>query len=265
MARFAPVVLLHLAAQLKSVNCLGQYHLLLAHDVLENADAYMTMYGLGTEPGNFFIMDNSLIELGYPLPLDQCIKAAAIMQATYTVLPDYLGDMQKTIDASKRAIEDLTPEDWDIFDSNKLSSFMGVLQGKTLDELMHCASELLSLSEVTALSVPRVVVANLGTRRNILEQLDNYFPSIPIHLLGFSNDIVDDMVCSNARNVIGIDSAVPVRMGLKYQDIRTNTQDPGPRNDYWTDARAELTETKVRMIKQNLSAVRKWIEEPNVS
>ena len=55
-----------------------------------------------------------------------------------------------------------------------------------------------------------------------------------IHLLGMSNNFVDDMACTSMPNVMGIDSANPMVMG--YQGISIWDRvgiEHLPRGDYW--------------------------------
>src|SRR5881392_1163767 len=108
MPRFAPVCSLDMLKELDYYQVLGDYHLLLAHEVLKQPNEWKKFYSkirsfLGSNP--FVIMDNSLIGLGRPLEAEQIAEAADIVTADVVVLPDVLQFYQETVDASVTAYE----------------------------------------------------------------------------------------------------------------------------------------------------------------
>jgi hypothetical protein len=160
----------------------------------------------GRDP--LIIMDNSLIELGKPLPTNDLIKASLTVGARYLVLPDSLGDAYSTVDRTAQAYKQLAPAMPDGM------QFMCVLQGNTLPRAAWCMnkfSEILG-RDMGAIAVPRVMQKTFGSRMPPLQMVAKEL-GLPIHLLGFSNDLMDDIKCSRVPGVMGIDSAYPVWSG----------------------------------------------------
>jgi hypothetical protein len=154
---FAPVAPLHVLQQLG--DDAGNYHLLLAHEVLADIGSWNRLFNL--RPGrDFIIMDNSLIETGQPLDADKLLEAFDAVSANVLVLPDKLGDTEETIRLSIQAFEQLTklkirPEDTLI-----------VAQGQSTADLVSCVGTIANhIGDLPGMiSVPRVVCQQLGTR-----------------------------------------------------------------------------------------------------
>jgi hypothetical protein len=207
-AGFAPVGSLFHLQQLEQAGALGDYHLLLAHKVVspEESEGWRALYRhiRGQERTPFVIMDNSLIELGKPVEGPVLAEACRVVDASCLVLADRLSDAVETVRLSEAMARNLEGEE--------IPPFLAVAQGSTLDDLYWCALQLSGIDGVEILSVPRVVTNTMGTRENAVEAVADL--GLPIHLLGFSNDVVDDLECTHLPGVVGIDSGEPVRLGL---------------------------------------------------
>ena len=246
MSLFAPVAPLPLMFDMKRRGILGKYHLLLAHDVADEGAEYRDLFA--DMEDMHIILDNSLIELGHPAPDYIMQRAAAVVKPKCIVLPDYLRDGQRTLNESKKAIAR-----WKRL---KLSSFMAVIQGKNIGEIQAVAAEMAGWSDVTALGVPRVIADTLMPRSHFIEYVHKVAPYKDIHLLGFSNNIVDDIAAARMPGVVGIDSAVPIRMGLNNQKIEVDQDNHTPRGDFWNAEYEELNDQAI----ENLDRVRSWID-----
>src|SRR5436190_23915521 len=108
MGRYAPVLPIHLAEKLFEYDqeLFGTYHLLLAHDVMESEDKkrrYEALYTYGLAEahrifdGVYTIMDNSICELGGAVDMQWVFEAGDIADANVIVIPDAMGDGDKTI------------------------------------------------------------------------------------------------------------------------------------------------------------------------
>ena len=247
MSKFAPVAPPLMLLDLKAKGALGDYHLLLAHDVIAQKELYREVFSdLDEKP--FIIMDNSVIELGEPVSNEVMHEACDIVRADLIVLPDVLGDMEKTIEMStKTSLEWYTD-----FDS---IPFMCVPQGTTMKEFTTCAELLMKLPGVRAWGVPRHVTGRLGTRHHLVYALMVLRPMFTMHLLGFSDNIQDDISVARASGVNGIDSAVPIRLGLLDIPFHTHLDSHPPRGSYWETAK-EATPT----VLENLAKIRGWIQ-----
>ncbi len=243
MSNFAPVAPPELLSLLKKADLLGDYHLLLAHDVVARPDLYIEIFD-GFE--GTIIMDNSLIELGYPVTLDTMIEALEVVDSTYVVLPDHLGDVFKTIEASRNA-----STTWGAA-LHKKAKLMAVIQGNTITEIGWCIEEYKNMINIGAYAVPKIVGDTHGSRRDVIS-LCVQEGCVPIHLLGFSKSGEDDAHCAQMQQVMGIDSAVPLRLGL--DGIRWSTQlvENSKRGDFWEKA-AKLEEIPLHMHQNLLAA-----------
>lgn len=232
----------------------GNYHLPLAHDVMKLQAVYKEFFVTKdyTKDKIFtrrtVIMDNSVIELGSAVEVDTLLNACDTVQATHLVLPDALEDRIQTIEMSFDAWQKIKHRD----DKPKIAV---VPQGESLEDWVWCAEELNRSIDIDLWCVPRNFEGRLGNRSmacNILKTINHK----PIHLIGFSDWIWADMIAAQHPSVIGIDSAVPIRLGQACQ-IMTLTTDAGKRGDWW-----EKTTNLIPLFeatRENLKQVRKWL------
>lgn len=252
MAKFAPVCPINILRQLEPANS-GDYHLLLAHDVAEKASDYKTWFG--QHRNMTVIMDNSVIELGNAVDLKTIKKACDAVDVTTIVLPDVLLDGKATVESCTKALE-TWPVEFKPYlgaysgeNTSKRRGFMYVPQGKTLAEWAWSAQQLASHPDINFWGIPRNMVAHFGTRRDAIELAYALNPHRRIHMLGFSDNIPDDVCCARDRRVEGIDSAVPLRV----TDQLTFLSDPGKRGDWWETAQ------HTRQMDDNIAIYKQWI------
>lgn len=250
---FAPVVPLSIAQFLKGHDALGGYHLLLAHDVLANPDAYRATYAGATD----IIMDNSLIELGYPMRVRDVIEAARVVNAQKVVLPDVLGSLEETLTLVQQAYEDFYMLPLDVTAGLKM---VAVVQGESREECSRCLHEYSKLG--VEISIPRVLVSILGSRMDVIREAYSMgFRNM--HLLGFSDNLIDDVSSVRMPGVKGIDSAVPIRAGVKGLYMALDDMDfsknLGPRGSYWETDVEKMNAVDLSTICSNLYSYRKWI------
>jgi hypothetical protein len=230
---------------LKAEGLLGEYHLLLAHDVAAQADLYEEIF---EDFDGYIVLDNSLIELGEPAPLEMMTRAYDAVQPNVTVLPDYLTNSRRTIDGHKNAITS--------WNDAGLGPFMAVPQGRSVGEVCMCADQLKRLPWIDAWGVPRIIADLAGSRMEVVYYLMSLGDDRKIHLLGFSDNLRDDLECAKMPDIVGIDSAVPIRLGL--HGIKLDGFDPTkkhpPRGDYW-----ETAEEVTPLVRENLETIRSWI------
>ncbi len=259
MAQFAPVAPIRLLQKLHDENLAGSYHLLLAHDVVAKADAYRIMFQgdwLGAPSSHEVIMDNSAIELGAPVSPDVLLKAVDICYAKIVVLPDQLLDSKATLISTFEALKE-----WDtpLKEYPRGLDLMVVPQGKTVTEWTACALALskIDTSRVSWWGIPRNFKDVCGESRQTAVNIAFAFkPQWKIHLLGFSEDTVDDILVAKDSRVYGIDSAVPVREGMAGR-LFTPGGDVPPRGDWWDTSKWNTPITKE--CRENLNDVRAWI------
>lgn len=224
---FAPVVPLQIAKLLQERNCFGSYHLLLAHDVLDNPVEYAEVYA---NKGYTILMDNSLVELGYSMSVEFVAAAAQIVGAQYVILPDVLNEAQTTYELTLKALKE-----WHNLEDTLREgiNLLAVVQGANLKDQQRLINRFTEHGEIGGVCIPRVIADTQGSRKWIIDYASLFYR---MHLLGFSDFLIDDVACARMPGVIGIDSAVPIRLGLRNRRLSLdNPQDAGKRESYWGD------------------------------
>ena len=254
MARFAVVAPCNIVETLRQRKLMGNTHLLLAHDVVNKPERYHDLFAHSLEPEGIVIgprlviLDTSVIELGEAVDIDMMIEAIAITKPNVVVLPDVLYNKDTTI----RVVEDAI----NLYDRAGIFKFgielMLCPQGANFREYIECAEYFNDSSVIKWWGVPRDALNTMPSRRKLTETLYCMDTSKRIHLLGFSDDHVDDMLCANLSYVTSIDSAVPLRLQNPISLIEeTPKRDP----EWWENA--EWTHN----IPQNLKTVRRWFND----
>jgi hypothetical protein len=254
-ANFAPILPVQLLNSLDRIGHLGNYNLVLAHDVLAKPHEYQEVFGTHRDPhpARTTILDNSLIELGEALDYADLAHAADIVRATHIILPDVLFDRRATIRASQVALHELTKQP----PSSPPVQYMGVAQGTSLEEYVDCAHTLVEMG-VSALGIPKRVRKVLSTRHVLVSACSGF--GVPIHLLGMSNDLTDDIYACHLGHVTGLDSAVPIWLGLQGRLLQNpparHFEHPGGRPQGFLDYEGTLP---IEVIA-NILVVRSWLQ-----
>lgn len=246
MTHFAPVGPLGVLRELPR-ETLGNYHLLIAPKILENPEGYEEFF----KRQDFVIVDNGVIELGYPMSVQQLYRAATIVRADVIVLPDTIDDLKMT---TKQAHQNVGA--FRSVDPNRKFKLMGVIQGIDYAECHACARAFMALG-VDWFGVPRGLTPNLGSRVSLVRELLDLYPKMPIHVLGFSENIRDDIMAAAVPGVVGMDAATP----LWYGNLQhTLPQTPptvagyGRRPEgYWQSSGASYE------ANYNVGVVRRWL------
>ena len=260
--KFAPVCPIHIYRALAehSDATIGDYFLLLAHDVLKHPKEYNEFFkGWFTKKGldRTVIMDNSVIELGDSCDAATLFEACEIVGATCVVMPDVLCDGKGTVEASKKFLTE-----WDKMKGHEQYQLMYVPQGSSIEDYTYSVERVAMMPEMLSR------IDWIGIARNLTKRI---FPTrkiavgycharlgewARIHMLGFSADTTDDVLtCITMSHLIsGIDSAVPLRLGTLDQNLGYPITDPGPRGDWWE------TVTITPQILTNVLEMRRRIE-----
>lgn len=261
MTRFAPVAPLPLLNNMwdrepGGTNSLhGSYHLLLAHDVLKdeaNQKAYREHFNRVRDFFNYtcvVIMDNSIVELGNAVDMQVVARAGEICGADVLVLPDVMGEGLATIVKLREVMKGIRKFPLPNF------ALMAVPQGPTINDFARCLEAFMEYEEITWVGVPRIATQQLGSRQPLISLCKAVNPNWHLHLLGFSDNVVDDVLCANYDGLEGIDSAVPVRAGQVDIPFRLAQSDYGKRGKYW-----DSVEIK-KQARDNIRYVRELIGE----
>ena len=228
MAKYAPVAPVEVLLQMKDRGFLDGYLLLLAHEVVNKPHQFKELL-VGFK--GTVILDNSLIELGVPVPMETMAMAAAIVSPNFVVLPDKLSDREATVNMSLEAIQQhgsKFPKDM---------GFMIAAQGKDPDDAMWCVESILKLHPKRnfLIGVPREITNTQGSRIPLVHKLTT--SRLNVHLLGMSNNLQDDISCTKMFGVQGIDSASPLRAGWENLRYNGDTSKLRPRTEYFEQCR----------------------------
>jgi hypothetical protein len=262
MAQFAPVAPIQILERMREEKCLGTYHLLLAHHILEFPDRFRALFNgndrMRGDPQHTIIVDNSIVELGDSQNEDKVLEACKVLQSgphepnwVIPVLTDVMGDGEAT---RQKAAES---HDW-WREHAPGWPLMVVLQGKDWADYTQSVDFFMLDPHFTGIEyagIPRVLTGFLGTRQLAIQYLEAVRPDINTHLLGFSDDVTDDVICCQHPGVEGIDSAVPIRYGYSGgEGLYMPTSEIPPRPKDWFE-KGQYDES----IWANLEAMRRWV------
>jgi len=241
--QFAPVANLAGYDRLEELGLLGSYHLLIATEVVKDVSAWENFWlvrgPVDGDPERFVIMDNGLIETGVPTDPQTLKEAADAVEATCIVLPDVLRDYHKTLKVVSAALPELQRTGYPL---------MGVVQGRTWEEVDYIV-DFYQRVGVQFLSIPRVMVEIFGSRVPLVHRFRHR--GMPIHLLGFSENMWDDVVSATMSGVIGLDSAVPLWYHTSLPERPPLNADFGRRpRDYWTTPGDAFNYDNVGKVRQ---------------
>lgn len=236
---------------MKDIDILGDYHLLLAHDICEQEAIYQEVFGGDIRAD--IILDNSSAELKAPVDFNMVSHAVLVVKPDFVILPDIINDASATLSMTEEAARGQIWPDLKRRQTNL--RFMAVPQGKNFEQWCECVDMMLLMPNIDAFAVPKAMFWNIGSRLQCVEYLLRLTHK-PIHLLGMSDDMEDDMYCARMPGVQGIDSAVPVWMGQRGDAVQELQKSHGKRGDFWTNYGTELTDTTI----ENLAKVRQWVK-----
>lgn len=226
---YSPIAPIKVLRQLQEEGILGNYLLLLAHDVLEHPREYANLVRpLLRQDDSFIIMDNGVVELGEPMPSHKVLAAADLVSASCIVSPDVIGDFYGT---KKLAIRDIP------YFLDERVEVMAIPQGRCIGEIGAYINWVYErFPSIHLWGIPRWFATKLGTRQHAIDHI-NVLQSdrARIHLLGMSDKLGDDLKCLGMKNVMGIDSANPLVIGRNGLHMSSHDYYHASRGDYWDD------------------------------
>lgn len=258
MAQFFPVGPLHVMEALNEAGGLKQGCLVLAHKVVEDPQGWHRL--LLKAPVQTVILDNGTAEFGKPVDDSVMIAAFDALNGKglkiIVVLPDVYEDTDGTIKATQRALQS-----WPRIFPEGFHSYMFVPQGKTETEFLRCVETVLKREGtfyydglISWFGIPRNVANNHGTRERIVRLCKTIAPDLGIHLLGFSDNVPDDILTAQHPAVTSIDSSVPLRAAFEERPLelwRPRKHDTG-----WWDMKY------TKLAHDNIRTARKWVQGP---
>lgn len=230
-ARYSPIGNIAVLQHLQHQGLLGDYLLLLTHDILRHKRDYARLVNEIQSKNRMIIVDNSLIELGTALPVAQVIEAASIVHGDVIVLPDVLSDSGGTLQVLQAAYRELQIQ----YTDGPYPKGMIVSQGRTQEEVNKFVDTIHDIGiNPEWWGVPRIITNTLGSRLPTVEYItDKCNGMCNIHLLGMSQDFSDDLGCLYHPFVAGIDSANPLVMGMHGKVFGQHSYIHLGREGYW--------------------------------
>ena len=204
---FAPVIPFGVENTLRSMSIVPSAIVLTPSAVLRFGDRYVKMYAAGPKPSTIFI-NGGLGDTDKPQPFPLAIDAAMKVSANYIILPDAEHDSAATIKVAKRAIHTLKQR------KGFPSKVIGVPQGTDYADYVDCANSLVDMG-VDALGASRNIYEVDRFRANYISAFRSF--GVPVHILGFTNDLHDDLYCAKFPGVESIASAMPIWYGQKHK------------------------------------------------
>lgn len=226
-SKFAPVAPYHIYQQFEVNDYKPANILLLAHDVVQHAQEYKDTFASSFWNDTNIIMDNSLVEMKNAVDIGMVFDAAELVAADVVVLPDVMGDGVASAQSTIKA--------WDEW-NYKFRDYqkMIVLHGKSTQDFFAGGEMLVEAGlDPDWISIPRKIQGvDYIDRWQWIEYSKMLFPYKPIHLLGFSDELWEDITAASHPSVKSIDSAVPLRL----TSLSVLSENAGPRGDWWETA-----------------------------
>lgn len=248
--QYSPIGPISVLEDLEDHYLLGDYLLLLAHDVENHWKRYQTLLMRVRErqPNAFVILDNSAVELPEPYPPHKLAELATFVGADVLVLPDAISQPMKTVGYIYQASHDVN-----IQRLGREVDLMAVIQGHTISEVSEFIDAVKPLG-FRWWGIPRVIENTWSGRKRVVELLVTELGEeniSGIHLLGMSRYGGSDVAAVQSHPLVrGIDSANPLVMGHQGERLARSPWKHTTRGDYWS------REGTNPVIRENVTIVR---------
>lgn len=213
---------------------------------------YSTFYQERKADGDYIILDNGVAE-GAKIGHYDLIEAIHQVEPDEFVLPDVMGDCDRTIEAVRDFLEFGR-------DSIRLkysgAKPIGVLQGKSFQELFKIMGFYQSIG-VRIVAVPRVLCKLLGhklSRVTFIESITNkklehfIYEFDTWHCLG-SSDWIQEVAALNGTGARSIDTCLPISLALQGYTIELNAHKQRPKSYFNLEEPDDYTR---KLIEHNI-------------
>lgn len=238
------------------------YHMCLAHLVLEEDPDYLSFYRSQIARGAFVIMDNGAAEK-QALTISELAHAVELLGPTETVLPDVLRDGTATI---QRATEALENAEFQAALAKGSTRLMAVPHGHNVTQWITCAVRLLAIPQVSTIGISKFevdVLPEIATegRAALAKLLRIYGPQRPylIHYLGMHGSPVEVSLDPYAAR--GVDTCLPIeaaRQGVYFSEDFGLLFRPA---NWEYDPKAPLPASRVPIARHNIKVLQQMANE----
>jgi len=205
---------------LSAIQKVTDYDYCLVH-LFETHPAYKSFFEQSLQQGRQVLLDNSIFELGTAFDSDKFAKYVSELKPSFYIVPDVLEDGYESV----KKYSEFTAKYPDLPGLK-----IGVVQGKTYDELVDCYKYMAEYADYIAISFDYkyYIATGLGKsklerfcngRQNFIQDLisDGFWNwSKPHHLLGCS--LAKEFryyIDKNITNIRSCDTSNPVVAGIK--------------------------------------------------
>ncbi len=244
---FSPIVPPQAYPDLRDRGHLGLYNLILAQEVIQFPSTFEDVFQKQFDSvARTLILDNGVVETGTALEPKVLLEAAKICRASVVVLPDVIQDPEASWEVTEYASEWFKREDPGL-------ELMVVPQGKTLGEVGLYIKRAYEELHFHWFGIPRWMTKAFGTRSEIIKHALRY--NRKVHMLGFSDNLLDDIACARTLDVRGIDSAYPIALGYQTLPIMIGRRNMTAQRDKGWDQHTLLYDS----CCANIRRVRAWL------
>lgn len=192
----------------------SDYHLTLGIPSCMGNKDYLNVYGQAKLRGDKITMDNGAAE-GSPIVLETMNEYAKIIRANEIVLPDVLGNRDRTVDAIENYLAKYPR-------IHTLYKCMAVVQGTGLRQLIWMVHYLADRKEIKTLGLPRILTQSLGkeeasVRIDLANTIERLHPGrFEIHFLGANPQWPGELLAVSryAGHVRSMDTSMPFNYAL---------------------------------------------------
>lgn len=225
------------------------YQLVLPEHLAEKR--YQEAYITARRNGDYMIMDNGAAE-GNLLSPGQLRSMALGLMVHEIVVPDVLGDMYATLQMAKEFFQ---------FGVDTRFKYMGVVQGRTLDECCACVEAYFSdHGNITVLGIPRHLISTCK-QKNIRAELAMYirrnYPGYQVHLLGtnpaYIRELKEYSYDFHIAGVRGVDTSAPFNYAYRAKSI-LDGEHAGRPEDYFN-----VNLSVKGAVDYNIQILKSWV------
>ena len=251
----------------KEVQKLTDYDYALVHLLAENEE-YCNHFIEAKEKGREIILDNSIFELGTAFDSSKFAYWVEKLQPTYYIVPDSLDNFGKTVSNYFDFCRDY---------KNLPGKKIGVLQGKTYQELIDCYKSIAKMGvDMIAVSFnykyyeecfdgvdsEKLSKWCLGRILFLSELVEEKFfdKTIPLHLLGCSLPQEFTVYRDNidiGQHIYSVDTSNPVIHGMKCIPYENGQLTDKVSTKLFTLIESEIDSKQLECIRFNIDAFRK--------
>ena len=242
----------------------NDYQYCLVH-LCEKYPEYYNHFEQYARQGGEVLLDNSIFELGVAFDSDRYAGVIKDLRPSHYIVPDVLEDYEGTVNKFKQFVEKYP---------DLIGNKIGVVQGKTYQELVDCYEFMKKNSDYIAISFDYSFYQTIGLGPTKLEKMcsgrKSFITSLindgiwdknkPHHLLGCSLPKEFSFYQNWVSNIRSLDTSNPIMCGIKgisyTKDIGVSQKPQGLLADHLD---ITLDKNQESLIKNNLTEFRTMV------